>query len=269
MNYPGEPLAETRPMTPQTRWRRTLVGLLLILGMGYGGWWLVQRVMDPESFPLRRVRVEGELQHLNRKALEWAVTEHLHGGFFSFDVASLRSIRDQLPWIKTIRARKVWPDRLYLHVTEQQPFARFGPEGVLSVEGLVFRPDLASIPEDLPQFDGPDATVARLMALYPQITAELVRIGLTIGRLEVNERRAWAVATRGGPYLLLGAERLEERLARLVKFFPRLREMGSPEQIDLRYANGFSVRWRLEPAHIPQKPGVEGDKSHATKRQVK
>jgi hypothetical protein len=58
-----------------------------------------------------------------------------------------------------------------------------------------------------------------------------------------------------GARLELGTDQVELRLARFIASATQLEAAGQPQTVDLRYANGFAVRWRhsaAAPAAEPQ-----------------
>ena len=64
----------------------------------------------------------------------------------------------------------------------------------------------------------------------------------------VNERRAWALALGGGGVVSLGGESVDARLARFVAAWQQLPETDErqPAVADLRYPDGFALRWQDE-----------------------
>ena len=70
----------------------------------------------------------------------------------------------------------------------------------------------------------------------------------------MNERRAWSLRLANGLQLGLGRNDIHLRLLRFVRVYaevlkPRLEAIDS---VDLRYTNGFAVRWHdgLAPATV-------------------
>jgi cell division septal protein FtsQ len=45
----------------------------------------------------------------------------------------------------------------------------------------------------------------------------------------------------------LGKLQVVARLNRFLRLYSQLRALGVPEQADLRYSNGFAIRWRVPP----------------------
>ena len=57
-------------------------------------------------FPLREVRVEGELHHVTREQLKLIAERHLKGNFFTLDLAKARDAFEKLPWARNVSVRR-------------------------------------------------------------------------------------------------------------------------------------------------------------------
>ena len=63
-------------------------------------------------FPLREIRLGGELQHVTQEQVEAVVKKELKGNFFTLDLVSARHAFEKLPWVRGASVRRRWPDRL-------------------------------------------------------------------------------------------------------------------------------------------------------------
>ncbi|HEC17690.1 MAG TPA: FtsQ-type POTRA domain-containing protein [Sedimenticola sp.] len=239
----SRPREAGRPFWPALlRWG---LALSLFGAMGAGAVLGGARLLDPQTLPLKVVRIEGEFKYLDRRRLEQVVAAQLRGGFFTVDVEAVRAKVRALPWVDEAGVRRIWPDTLQIRVTEQAPLARWGGRRLLNRRGEVFSPAPAEIPPGLPQLAGPEGTAAGMAARYRAMQARLDAAGLRIVRLQQDERRAWSIEFADGAVIRLGSRDLDRRLARFIRLYPRLRDAGRgrPRQVDLRYTNGFVVHW--------------------------
>ena len=241
--------AVRRPEAQAGAWRRAAgrsvaVAALMVLVAGlWAGWaWL----RDPAHLPLRQLQIVGEFRHLDENELRQAVAPLAVGGFFSVDVDAVREAAEALPWVRRVRVRRVWPDTLRLQVVEQEAVARWGERGLLNRHGELFQPPAEDIDPRLPLLQGPEALRERVMRRYARVVARLRPLGLEVARLELNERRAWRLVLDDGLELRLGREETERRLGRFIKAWPKVfADAGrAAEHVDLRYSNGFAVRWK-------------------------
>jgi cell division protein FtsQ len=219
-----------------------LVSLILLAGLGYVG----QSLQRPGSFPIRKVAVEGDFRHLAPAYVETLVAGGLQGGYFQIDVQALRSRLLGEPWIKDAAVERVWPDVLRVAITEQQPVARWGKDALLNTQAEVFKPHPDSFPSGLVHLRGPVGSEEEVLSAYHRIERQMQALELKVARLGLSDRGAWTLGLAGGTRLVLGRERLNERLSRFERaYVAGLRDGWSTvASVDLRYTNGFAVMER-------------------------
>ena len=221
---------------------RLLFGLMLLATVA-GATWVSRILSDPAALPIRRVMVEGEFKHLNPEHLQAAVVEAVDGGFFGVDVADIRDVLLDEPWIRDATIRRVWPDALHVTIVEQTPVARWGTYGLLNERADIFVPAPEDLPADLVYLDGPLGAESEVLRRYRYISQKLAAIGLSARALRLSDRQAWTVSTTGGHEILLGRRELEARLGRFVDGYRRGLSAAWARigHVDLRYTNGFAV----------------------------
>ena len=223
---------------------------LLILVLGGAISWGVTWLRNPHNMPLRSVQIEGEFRKLSTNELQTAVASVMRGGFFTVNVDAVRRAAEALPWVASATVRRVWPDSLQLTVVEQRAAARWGETGLVNMTGQLFVPDAASIPPNLPRLKGPDELRWRVMENYIAVTAALAPIGRRVAELQVDKRRAWLLRLDNDVELRLGKANTLARVNRFVRVYPSVFAVRETElkTVDLRYSNGFAVRWDPSPA---------------------
>ena len=228
----------------------TLAALLIaaLLGGARGIAWLT----DPARFPLNTVEITGDLDHIDRKALEQRLLPAAAGGFFSVDVAAVaRAARDE-PWVKRALVRRVWPDKLVVEIVGHRAIARWGKDGLLSDSGEVFAV-AGPLPDDLPALSGPDGAAPR------RVFADYERFGRLLDGLppvravRQEARGAWQIGLANGLTIIVGRKDVAARLKRFAAVYKsRLAGVAQPiESVDLRYSDGFAVRFK--PASEPDR----------------
>ncbi len=219
-----------------------MVTLLLVFGMAL---WGIHKLQDPQILPVEVVRIDGQLEHLNRAQLQQQVQQQIQGGFFSIDVASVREAVQKLPWVKEASVRLIWPGTLRMNVVEHVPLALWQEQGVMSIWGDVFRPPMEELPLGLPRFYGPQGSEIQVVERYYRLKPNLDELGVRLERLRLDARRAWTLTIDGGVEIKLGNSDTEQRLRLFYRVYPLLqKEPRKIERVDLRYTNGFAVRWQ-------------------------
>jgi cell division protein FtsQ len=236
-----------RNPSPETRHRRNpllfVVGIIAFLMFGSGGY-LVQRMFDPSAFPIRKIAVEGEFNHLTAEHVQRLVSNALHGGFFDVNVAVVRARILDEPWILDATVGRVWPDTIRVSIQEQDAVARWGEYALLNRFADIFVPVSNPIPSGLVVLDGPIGTESELLRRYFAIQKSLDKVGLRIARINLSERRAWAIEIEDGATLVMGRRAIAERLSRFNHAFADVLKArwDRVALVDLRYTNGFAIR---------------------------
>jgi len=238
-----------RRVTPKARrspalYTQVMRALVVISAAGSATWGALT-LTDPATFPIRQVRVEGDLKHLAPQEVKEIASEGIRGGFFAFEVDGLREGLMHHPWVRDVNVRRLWPPALQIRVYEQHAAARWGDAALVNKHGELFAPKESSYPEGLVRLRGPEGTPALLLKRMRQIQTQLASTGKRLQWLELNDRRAWSFRVMGGPTVILGRDDFDLRLRRYATNLHRaLDPAGKAELLDMRYPNGFAVRMR-------------------------
>ena len=222
-----------------------IAGLLFaaaLLLAAYGG---VRYVVRLPVFPLREVRIDGELVHVTREQLETLARREIKGNFFTLDLGEARAAFASLPWVRKVEVRRQWPDRLEVALEEHAPLARWGNAALVNTHGDVFNAAPVLLSDGaLPLFEGPEASAKEIAVQYGYFQRRLATIGQVPVEVRVSPRRAWQIRLASGLTLKLGRERIEARLDRYIAVHGRTlsRLQRKLDYVDLRYPNGFAVR---------------------------
>lgn len=192
-------------------------------------------------FPLREVKVNGELKHVTREQVQFIVTRALKGNFFTLDLNKTRRTFEKLPWVRNVNVRRRWPDKLEVTLEEHQVLARWGNTALVNTHGELFQ---AASDQQLPVFNGPADGVLEVASQYQLFKQQLEPIRHQPVQVSLSPRRAWQVKLDNGLVVELGREKVEERMGQFVRIYDRTlgRLNRSVNYVDLRYPNGFAVR---------------------------
>lgn len=220
------------------------VSLALLLAMLGGG---LHALRDPARFPIRSVYLEKTgFRHLDVRDVQSRLQTFIGQGFFTVNVDEVRARLQGLPWVDRVSVRRVWPDVLQVMVVEQWPLARWGRNALLNRRGEVFTPASASLPEGLPELEGPPGQQHQVAGMYQGISRLMRPLRLGVARLRLDDRRAWSLWLENGVAMELGRHQPFARVERFARIYPRLLASRGDafERVDLRYTNGFAVHWK-------------------------
>ena len=161
-------------------------------------------------------------------------------------------------------------DTIDLVVYEQQPYARWGAARLVNRQGRIFSVAGTDGLQGLPRLDGPDDRLADVLQFYAQCLAEFTGSGLVIDAVTLSPRGGWRIGLASGASIEVGRDDAQERLKRFLDVWPRLgTAQGAPAYIDLRYENGFAMRWPEPAADGNRESGIgNGQPQAATLRPV-
>ncbi len=227
-------------------WLKWLAGLTagigLTLALVFIGVWAVGIETD-NWFPLNRLEVKGQ-RYTEASELYETFRNIEKRGFFSMDMQQTEAVITQLPWVKSVQLRKVWPETLNLQLIEHQPLAFWGDGGVVSKQGQVFYPN------ELPakkwvKLNGPENIASELTELLQQYQAQLAQKELFVRSIELTDRGAINLTLDDGVEVKLGNYKVAERLERFISQFDNVRQYKdeSLAYVDLRYQNGLVAAW--------------------------
>lgn len=228
-----------------------LADLLMLVAaaalLAAGAVWLVR----VPSLPVKQVVFVAPLEHVRRGEIEQVLPSALRGNFFSLDLEAVRLALEQLPWVRRVQVRRVWPATVEVTVEEHKAVARWG-EGyaeMVNSHGEVFA---ALLPENemaaLPLLRGPHGTAHEVLKRYAEFSAAFAAAGDLPVELSLSPRLAWQVKLSNGMRIEIGREHqkstVSSRLQRFVEVYPRLAVnlTEQPAVVDLRYPNGFAMK---------------------------
>ncbi len=229
-------------MMPLLRWLSASVLLAAAATTGYA----LLRVAPVEAMEIRWVDVTGPFQRVSAEQIRAAAVPHLERGFLAADPEAVRKAVERLAWVRSAEVTKDWPDTVHIRIAEHEPLARWGDGRLISENGQLFTVEPGMVPAGLPELAGPDAHAVEIVVFHREMQKRLVGTGFDVRRLARSARGGWSAQLGDGFTLELGVEAPLERLTRFLSALGQLEALPGRELIgaDLRYGNGFSVRWR-------------------------
>ncbi len=204
--------------------------------------------LGAERWPLTRLRVHGQFERVDPALVRSVVLPHATRGFFAVRLQDAQAAIEKLPWVERAEVRKRWPDVLEVMVVEHRPFARWGRDRLLSDQGRLFPIPRDLAQAELPRLAGPDSQVQDVVTLYNEARALFAPLGFQVESLAMDRRGSWSLTLDSGTQVVVGRADARPRLGRFARLLPQLLA-ASPQRLqraDLRYTNGFALRWSEE-----------------------
>lgn len=203
-----------------------------------------------KPFPIRKVEIAGNHQHISKLVLSDVMSAELSEGFFGLSVSALKEDLCYLPWVKDAIVRRVWPDKLKVTIFEHQPLAIWNDRAVLTMDGALIMPDDVSLLLSLPKFYGPEGKQEQILNLWQTMEKQLSPIDLKIVKLDLAARGSLKLSLSNGIEVNLGTQETNTRLQRFVRVYDKLlyKQDKKIAYVDLRYTSGLAVGWKEGPS---------------------
>ena len=194
--------------------------------------------------PISKVRIENQWQHIREEEVSWLLAEFMGAGFFNFDMDGVKRILEKHSWVQHATIKKLWPESISLHITEEVAIAQWGHSQLLNQNGETFKPIGIESLNALPLLNGPEESQLRVMEQYQAISQLLLPSALRLTGLTLTLRGSWELVLNEELTVAAGRTDVFEKLQRFVEFYagqPATRTVGY-RSIDLRYDNGIAIK---------------------------
>ncbi|PID49607.1 MAG: cell division protein FtsQ [Proteobacteria bacterium] len=220
-----------------------LASLMVLLGAAL---WLKVWISKPETLTIAQVQWEGDFRYYDLNELEALAKPYLATNLYLLKSQELERTLEAHDWVRDVSLRKLWPAQLIISVESQAPIAFWGSDRLLNRYGEIFYGSLPDKQGIIPLIYSPHDNGREMGERYVSLMQSLRGLGLEIIALTENERGAWQMKLRQGPVVLIGDKDQAKRIQRFKVGYEReLQDTFSEiERIDLRYTNGFAVKWK-------------------------
>lgn len=182
-------------------------------------------------FIIEHIFVHGA-RRTNQKQILWATGVCKGTSLAQVSLNTLKKRFLDLPWVKTVSLRRLWPESLYVHILEKEPLAIWihkGQKSLVDGEGAIIPKIKPKGFSHLVLLKGPQAPL-----YFPQLLCllddRILSLGLR-GAVFLRSGR-WDLHFKNGMILQLPSVYIPQALAKLRKVWPLVEKA---KQIDVRF----------------------------------
>lgn len=238
-----------------------LSSLLLLVLFAAGLLLFADYVLQPDRFPVSRISFIGEFRHVEKSALQQKVAPYVGNNFFAIDLQKMETSLRDIDWVSDVSVSRRWPDRLQVSIKEERLIAAWNKDKwVTSDAAVVEIPGLKM--KGLPRWSGPEGTQALVQLRYHQFSNLLADVGMQLDQITYSQRGAWQLIAHNSSRnekvkIRLGRRDMTDRLYRFARAYGQtLDKLGQRlDAVDLRYPNGFAVKWNSIEEEAPVSAG--------------
>ena len=257
--------------------RHVFVGLTtftLCIALGGFAFW----VSRPATLPIRNIEIGGvdhggniTLRYVDSDVVNAKIKHLVATGFFRANLDEIQAIVHNLPWVRKTYIQRSWPDTVRIQITEYQPVAYWqtidGPEAsvplLLDEDGRVFTANTDQLPA-LPVLSGPPGEQDIAVRLYQEVAVPLASERLEVSSLAYHTSVGWRLTLQTGLTLQLGHQPDIRALERFVLIYREqlVTHLARIASVDLRYAQGVAVQWKISEKGNHINPENSRDTNH-------
>ena len=165
-------------------------------------------------------------------------------GFLQINLSDIKEEIEQVNWVKSVSLERRWPDQINITIEEEDIVGWWNKDSIINSKGNLFLLDQQSLPSGLIEFNGPNGQQEMVFEKYLLFAEELTARGILIEKVTLDFKGSWSVTIRPNITLRFGKENISERFDRFLMIWDEslLDNLAVIEYIDLRYAEGFSVK---------------------------
>lgn len=193
--------------------------------------------------------IQVKLVNEDAKVTEAELTELLRPqlgiGFWQLDLPSIRKLVESHPWVAHAEVSRFWPSTLRVEIVEQTPVARWGDTGFVNQLGEIFYPNQRVELPDLIRLSAVNPDSLAVLAMLKQVLELINPYGLHVVALHRLADESWHLwLVNGDEWLLPKQDAILDLKQLLVLYGSIPKQEGTKMRIDLRYRDGFAVKWQ-------------------------
>ena len=200
---------------------------------------LILYISDYFIYPINEVELTSTSSNYDNDKLNDIVVS-IHGqDLLALNLSDIKKNIKSDGWIKDVKIKKSFPDKLEIIIIPQQPYAIYNSK-IMMTDGTIVK--ASSLPPDLPTIT--DHTYDSLSSMNTMIlTGKLLqKIDLDIKKIEIYDSLIKVITYTN--ILISDRDNYEKNLKRLVLRFQDLKKLFKKDikSIDMRYSNGFAIK---------------------------
>lgn len=245
------------------------VALIVPLGLIYA----VDQHYLKDKFIFTEINIDSEYDHRGTEIIQQAILSELDGNYFTANLQRLAHKVSEFSWIGSVSVYRQWPNTLVVSLKPVNPVVRWNDR-----QWIGYAKEVLDIPpflevheiDHLPILTGGQGDAVELFEAYLDWSEKFAAWGLTLDALKTDEEKIWRLELSLGALSKnksLSAHAMHNRqsatspvrmvvneenaMVRIPRFVASLDlklidQFEQIESIDLRYTNGFAIRWKQE-----------------------
>ena len=206
---------------------------------------LMSGVIRSSHWEVSNIELDAEFRRVNSEQVRIIVAAYPERSFFKIKADVIRNNLKNIPWVKKVTVNKKWPNSLIIKLIEHKAVAVWNNNQLLNNQGEIFNVDSIDDLSALPKIEGKNNQSQIIWNHFNRYSDIIKQTGYDIRSTKVSNRGGWNLYLSNGINLKLGSQQIDAKLVRMIDTWSKLAKLNEemPETIDLRYTNGYAVKW--------------------------
>jgi len=206
---------------------------------------LMSGVIKSSHWEIENINIRAEFKRVNSEQIRIVVASQTERSFFKVNPDEIRDELSNIPWVQKVSVNKKWPNSLIVTLIEHKAVATWNGNKLLNEYGEIFEVDRFDDLSAIPKIHGNDNDSQQIWDKYVRFNEIVKKTGLDITSSSISNRGGWQLELSNGIDINLGSQQMDAKLVRLTDTWTKLLNLKEqqPIYIDLRYTNGYVVKW--------------------------
>ncbi|MBK6368064.1 MAG: cell division protein FtsQ/DivIB [Polaromonas sp.] len=204
---------------------------------------------------LRGIVITGDSKYQNPSNIRDAILPNISGGIIDVNLVVVKSVFENLPWVRSATVKKVYPNRINVSLTEHLAVGVWGDSDewkMVNAQGEIFEVGSDELEEFVryPKFVGSDSQSVQIVNMYQKLKIMFSPMNTQISKIQLSPRGNWSILLDNGTHLELGRGSVEQifensksALQTSVKIVEKYgKRVEDIKYLDLRYQDGYAIQ---------------------------
>jgi len=199
---------------------------------------------------VNQILIEGEYKNIDGFEIKQLLLPLRGSTINKSKMDTIAKQLEELPWVKNALIKYNWLDNTLVVILQQRTaVAYWRGQALLDADAEVFVSNLVDN-EDMPILDADVGREKHMLDFYRQLSEWLSPVGFQVIHVHEDATRSYTVQLADAPRLILGRHLVEQRIKRFIDAYRAgfVDYIDRVACIDLRYLDGFAVRWKKDGA---------------------
>ncbi|WP_116963780.1 cell division protein FtsQ/DivIB [Fastidiosibacter lacustris] len=191
------------------------------------------------------VLAKGELGYISKVQIIDLIKPFQKDTWWMLSVKEIETTLRSYPGIKNIKVQKKWPNELLIELTEYKAQAYWNTSKQILLENNeIITPKYLSETLSLPTFNGDPGDIPLIVDRYQKLQ-DISKAHQRVIKQILYQGNQWKVVLDNEVNVWLGSKNIENKFKQLLENYQNIAipESQKIESIDMRYQNGFAVRF--------------------------